>query len=59
MFITHLLARTIRVEEGLIDQLFNSSEKRLALMLLLLAILSLTFGHDASGDVTAAARSWR
>src|ERR1700740_2559631 len=36
-FIGHLLARTIRVEEDLIDQLFNSSEKRLARMLLLLA----------------------
>jgi CRP/FNR family transcriptional regulator, cyclic AMP receptor protein len=37
MFISHLLARTIRIEEDLIDQLFNSSEKRLARMLLLLA----------------------
>ena len=37
MFIPHLLARTIRVEEDLIDQLFNSSEKRLARVLLLLA----------------------
>ena len=37
MFIAHLLARTIRVEEDLIDQLFNSSEKRLARILLLLA----------------------
>src|SRR4029077_16030578 len=37
MFIGHLLARTIRVEEDLIDQLFNSSEKRLARALLLLA----------------------
>jgi CRP/FNR family cyclic AMP-dependent transcriptional regulator len=37
MFIAHLLARTIRVEEDLIDHLFNSSEKRLARMLLLLA----------------------
>jgi CRP/FNR family cyclic AMP-dependent transcriptional regulator len=37
MFIAHLLARTIRVEEDLIDQLFNSSEKRLARLLLLLA----------------------
>jgi CRP/FNR family transcriptional regulator, cyclic AMP receptor protein len=42
MFIAHLLARTIRVEEDLIDQLFNSSEKRLARMLLLLA----NFGKD-------------
>jgi CRP-like cAMP-binding protein len=37
MFIAHLLDRTIRVEADLIDQLFNSSEKRLARMLLLLA----------------------
>jgi CRP/FNR family cyclic AMP-dependent transcriptional regulator len=37
MFIAHLLARTIRVESDLIDQLFNSSEKRLARALLLLA----------------------
>lgn len=36
-FISHLLNRTIRVEEDLIDQLFNSSEKRLARALLLLA----------------------
>lgn len=37
LFISHLLARTIRVEEDLVDQLFNSSEKRLARLLLLLA----------------------
>ncbi len=36
-FITHMLTRSIRVEEDLIDQLFNSSEKRLARALLLLA----------------------
>src|SRR6202162_2120162 len=36
-FITYMLARNIRVEEDLIDQLFNSSEKRLARTLLLLA----------------------
>ena len=36
-FISHMLARNIRVEEDLIDQLFNSSEKRLARALLLLA----------------------
>jgi CRP/FNR family cyclic AMP-dependent transcriptional regulator len=35
MFIAHLLSRTIRVEADLVDQLFNSSEKRLARMLLL------------------------
>ncbi len=37
VFVTHLLARTIRVEADLVDQLFNSSEKRLARALLLLA----------------------
>ena len=36
-FIVHLLARTIRTEENLVDQLFSSSEKRLARTLLLLA----------------------
>ncbi len=42
MFVAHVLARTIRVEADLIDQLFNSSEKRLARALLLLA----NFGND-------------
>jgi CRP/FNR family cyclic AMP-dependent transcriptional regulator len=37
MFVSHLLERTIRVEADLVDQLFNSSEKRLAWALLLLA----------------------
>jgi len=37
MFVTHLLSRSLRYEEDLIDQLFNSSEKRLARSLLLLA----------------------
>lgn len=36
-FMAHLLARNVRVEEDLVDQLFNSSEKRLARVLLLLA----------------------
>ena len=36
-FISYMLARNIRVEEDLVDQLFNSSEKRLARTLLLLA----------------------
>jgi CRP/FNR family transcriptional regulator, cyclic AMP receptor protein len=36
-FITHMLARNIRIEEDLVDQLFNSTEKRLARTLLLLA----------------------
>jgi CRP/FNR family cyclic AMP-dependent transcriptional regulator len=42
MFIAHLLNRAIRVEADLVDQLFNSSEKRLARLLLLLA----NFGKD-------------
>jgi len=37
VFVAHLLSRSIRVEEDLVDQLFNSSEKRLARVLLLLA----------------------
>jgi CRP-like cAMP-binding protein len=36
-FIAHMLVRNIRIEEDLVDQLFNSSEKRLARTLLLLA----------------------
>ena len=43
MFVSHVLARTIRIEEDLVDQLFNSSEKRLARALLLLA----NFGKEA------------
>ena len=44
LFISHLLARNSRVEEDLVDQLFNSSEKRLARTLLLLA----NFGKEKS-----------
>jgi CRP/FNR family transcriptional regulator, cyclic AMP receptor protein len=36
-FIAHMLGRNIRIEQDLVDQLFNSSEKRLARTLLLLA----------------------
>jgi len=46
MFIAHLLARSIRVEADLVDQLFNSSEKRLARLLLLLA----NFGNDGDPE---------
>ena len=42
VFIAHLLGRNIRVEADLVDQLFNSSEKRLARLLLLLA----NFGQE-------------
>jgi CRP-like cAMP-binding protein len=43
IFVGHLLSRNARVQEDLVDQLFNSSEKRLARVLLLLA----QFGKDA------------
>src|SRR5579872_4619876 len=46
MFIAHLLGRTIRVEADLVDQLFNSSEKRLARLLLLLA----NFGKESKPE---------
>jgi CRP/FNR family transcriptional regulator, cyclic AMP receptor protein len=46
MFISHLLGRTIRVEADLVDQLFNSSEKRLARLLLLLA----NFGKEGKPE---------
>jgi CRP-like cAMP-binding protein len=46
LFIAHLLARNSRVEEDLVDQLFNSSEKRLARTLLLLA----NFGKEGSPE---------
>lgn len=41
LFTSYLLARTLRVEEDLVDQLFNSSEKRLARALLILANMGL------------------
>jgi len=47
MFVTYLLTRNIRYEEDLVDQLFNSSEKRLARVLLLLA----QFGKDGKPEV--------
>src|SRR5450755_3857547 len=47
MFVAYLLARNIRYEEDLVDQLFNSSEKRLARILLLLA----HFGKDGKPEV--------
>ena len=47
MFVKYLLTRNIRYEEDLVDQLFNSSEKRLARVLLLLA----QFGKDGKPEV--------
>jgi CRP/FNR family transcriptional regulator, cyclic AMP receptor protein len=46
LFISYLLARNSRIEEDLVDQLFNSSEKRLARLLLLLA----NFGKETRPD---------
>jgi CRP/FNR family transcriptional regulator, cyclic AMP receptor protein len=46
MFIAYLLSRNIRIEEDLVDQLFNSSEKRLARLLLLLAY----YGKDSKPE---------
>jgi CRP-like cAMP-binding protein len=46
MFLAHVLLRTARVEEDLIDQLFNSSERRLARTLLLLA----NFGKEGKPE---------
>jgi CRP/FNR family transcriptional regulator, cyclic AMP receptor protein len=47
MFVAYLLTRNIRYEEDLVDQLFNSSEKRLARILLLLA----QFGKEGKPEV--------
>jgi CRP/FNR family cyclic AMP-dependent transcriptional regulator len=46
LLLHHLLSRNIRIEEDLVDQLFNSSEKRLARVLLLLA----NFGKDGKPE---------
>jgi CRP/FNR family transcriptional regulator, cyclic AMP receptor protein len=47
LFITHLLSRNIRYEADLVDQLFNSSEKRLARILLMLA----HFGKESRAEM--------
>jgi CRP/FNR family transcriptional regulator, cyclic AMP receptor protein len=46
MFLAYLLSRNIRIQEDVVDQLFNSSEKRLARVLLLLA----HFGKEGTSD---------
>lgn len=46
-FVQHLLSRNIRIQEDLVDHVFNSSEKRLARMLLLLA----QFGKDGTSEL--------
>jgi CRP-like cAMP-binding protein len=50
IFVTHLLSRLVRYEADLIDQMFNSSEKRLARMLLLLS----HFGKDSTTETVVA-----
>jgi CRP/FNR family transcriptional regulator, cyclic AMP receptor protein len=50
MFVAYLLARNIRYEEDLVDQLFNSSEKRLARVLLMLAHFGQGRGARARGS---------
>ena len=56
MFLSHVLARNARVEEDLVDQLFNSTEKRLARVLLLMA----NFGKEGrpSRSRRKSAKSW-
>jgi CRP/FNR family transcriptional regulator, cyclic AMP receptor protein len=53
MFLHHLLSRNIRIEEDLVDHLFNSSEKRLARVLLLLA----NFGKEGKPETVIAKMS--
>jgi CRP/FNR family cyclic AMP-dependent transcriptional regulator len=58
LFVAHLLSRNIRVEADLVDQLFNSSEKRLARVLLLLA----NFGKEGKPERSSRAsprRHWQ
>ena len=50
IFITYLLSRIVRYEADLVDQMFNSSEKRLARMLLLLS----HFGHESTVETVVA-----
>lgn len=50
LFLNHLLARNVRIEEDLVDHLFNSSEKRLARALLLLA----NFGKEGKPEAVIA-----
>ncbi|MEO6203327.1 MAG: Crp/Fnr family transcriptional regulator [Nitrospirales bacterium] len=50
LFLAHLLARNLRIQEDLVDQLFNSSEKRLARVLLLMA----HFGKEGKPETVIA-----
>jgi CRP/FNR family transcriptional regulator, cyclic AMP receptor protein len=66
LFMDHLLSRNGRIEEDVIDQLFNSSEKRLARLLLLLAnygkegsppIVSVTLNQETLAEMIGTTRS--
>ena len=59
LFLTHLLSRNIRIQEDLVDHLFNSSEKRLARVLLLLAHLGKKASRRRSFRRSARKRSPR
>ena len=59
MFVSHILARNARVEEDLVDQLFNSTEKRLARLLLLLANFGRKAGRSPLSQRSARRRSLR
>jgi CRP/FNR family transcriptional regulator, cyclic AMP receptor protein len=63
-FLSHMLARNIRIEEDLVDQLFNSSEKRLARALLLLSRygkedepLHVTLSQETLAEIVGTTRS--
>jgi CRP-like cAMP-binding protein len=63
-FLSHMLARNIRIEEDLVDQLFNPSEKRLARALLLLARygkedqpLRVTLSQETLAEIVGTTRS--
>ena len=66
LFMSHILSRSARIEEDLIDQLFNSSERRLARLLLLLAHfgtsgssgpIPVTLSQEALADIIGTTRS--
>jgi CRP/FNR family transcriptional regulator, cyclic AMP receptor protein len=66
LFIEHLLSRNSRIQEDIVDQLFNSSEKRLARLLLLLAnygkegsppIVPVTLNQETLADMIGTTRS--
>jgi CRP/FNR family cyclic AMP-dependent transcriptional regulator len=66
LFMNHLLSRNSRIEEDVIDQLFNSSEKRLARLLLLLAnygkegnppIVAVTLSQETLAEMVGTTRS--